>query len=198
MSTSLEGNKILAGILAAGLLAMATGKVADGLRQPVELAENVYKIEVTEIATASAPTGPAPVEPILGLLAAADPAAGEKAAKKCAACHSFDEGGANKVGPNLWDMVNAPKAAKSGYKYSNALAAFAEPKEWTYSSLNKFLYKPKEYVPGTKMSFGGIKKASERANLVAYLRGLAASPAALPTADEIQAAQDAYTQAGGS
>lgn len=197
MSTSLEGNKILAGILAAGLLAMATGKIADGLRQPVELAENVYKIEVTEVATASAPTGPAPVEPILGLLAAADPAAGQKSAKKCAACHSFDEGGANKVGPNLWNIVNAAKAAKSGYKYSDALAAFTEPKEWTYSSLNKFLYKPREYVPDTKMGFGGIKKASERANIVAYMRSLAATPAPLPTVEEIQAAQEAYEKALG-
>ncbi|NQW10343.1 MAG: cytochrome c family protein [Alphaproteobacteria bacterium] len=198
MSTSLESNKILAGILAAGLLAMATGKIADTLRHPTELAENAYKIEVTEeAATAAAPTGPAPVEPILGLLAAADPAAGEKAAKKCVACHSFDEGGAKKVGPNLWDVVNAPKASKDGYAYSTALAGFTDPKDWTYSSLNKFLYKPKDYVSGTKMGFAGVKKASERAAIVAYLRTLAATPAPLPTVEEIQAVQEAYKQASG-
>lgn len=198
MSTSLEGNKILAGILAAGLLAMATGKIADTLRQPVELAENVYKIDVAEDMTVAAvPSGPAPVEPILGLLAAADPAAGENAVKKCAACHSFDEGGKTKVGPNLWNIVNAPKASKDGYTYSAALAEFSDPKEWTYSSLNKFLYKPKDYIPGTKMGFAGVKRASERANIIAYMRSLAATPAPLPTVEEIQAAQEVYEHASG-
>ncbi len=199
MATSLEGNKIIAGLLCAGLLAMATGKLADALRSPTELSENVYKIEVEDSGTAvaAAPAGPAPVEPILGLLASADVGAGESGAKKCAACHSFDEGGANKVGPNLWNIVNADKGSVDGYAYSDAMASFDDPKQWTYSSLNKFLQKPKEYMPGTKMNYAGIRKTGDRADMVAYLRSLSGSPAPLPTDTEIQAAQEAYDAASG-
>lgn len=197
MSTSLEGNKILAGILAAGIFAMATGKVADFVIHPHPLQENAYKITVPE-GTASAEakdTGPEPVEPVLGLLAQADPAAGEKTAKKCAACHSFDKGGANKVGPNLFGVVNRPKASHEGFNYSDALKAFADPKDWTYTSLNNFLHKPTEYIKGTKMNFAGVKKASDRADLIAYLRTLADTPAPLPSADAIKASQDAFEKA---
>jgi cytochrome c len=198
MATSLEGNKIIAGLLCAGLLAMATGKIAGGLVHPEMLEENAYKIEVSETAVAAVePEAPAPIEPILGMLASADVAAGEKASKQCAACHSFDDGGRNGVGPNLWAMVNADKAAVDGYNYSSALAEFSDPATWTYSSLNAFLYNPKEYVPGTKMGFRGVKKAEDRANIIAYMRAQASSPAALPTEAEIQAAEEAFQAASG-
>ncbi len=199
MATSLEGNKILAGILAAGLLAMVTGKIADSLVHPKMLSENVYKIDVPEGmgggTAEAAPKGPAPVEPVLGLLASADVAAGEKEAKKCAACHSFDQGGPNKVGPNLFDVVNREKGSHEGFNYSDAMKTFSDPKTWTYTSLNKFLHKPSEYIAGTKMNFAGVKKTKDRADLIAYLRTLSGNPAPLPTADEVKAAQDAYEQA---
>ena len=186
---SLEMNKIAAGILCAGLFAMVAGKVGSAIVHPEQLEENAYKVEIEEVATtAEEPKGPAPVEPILGMLAGADVAAGEKGFKKCAACHTVNDGGANKVGPNLYGVVNAAKGGKDGFAYSDALAGFSEPAEWTYSSLNKFLKKPKEYIAGTKMNYAGIKKASDRANMIAYLRSLAGTPAPLPTEDEIAAA----------
>ncbi|UUX48199.1 cytochrome c family protein [Nisaea acidiphila] len=199
MSSSLEFNKIAAGVLCGGLLLMGVGKFAGVLVHPTDLEENAYPIELSGngAAPAAAPSGPAPVEPILGLLATADVAAGQKDAKKCAACHSFDKGGPNKVGPNLWNVVNADKGHIDGFAYSDAIKSSGETPNWTYSSLNKFLKKPKDYAPGTKMNFAGIKKASDRADLVAYLRSLADSPAALPTTEEIQAAQDAYNAASG-
>lgn len=197
---SMEMTKIAAGVLCAGLLAMVAGKIAGTLVHPEQLAENAYKVDVSAIAASSGaeePAGPAPIEPIVGLLADTDPADGQKLTRACASCHSFDEGGPNKVGPNLWDIVNADKGAKDGFNYSDALANFAEPSTWTYASLNAFLLKPKDYIPGTKMSYAGMKKTTDRAKLVAYLRSLSASPAPLPSAEEIQAAEEAFKAASG-
>ena len=84
-----------------------------------------------------------------------------------------------------------------GFSYSDALASFSDPKDWTYASLNKFLHKPKEYISGTKMNYAGLKKASERADLIAYLRTLAGTPAPLPTDEEIQAAEAEFKAATG-
>ena len=198
MSSSLEFNKLAAGVLCGGLLLMGVGKFAGVLVHTEQLETNAYTVEVAEgAATAAAPAGPAPIEPILGLLASADVASGQKVAKKCAACHSFDKGGPNKVGPNLFGVVMAAKGHVDGFAYSDALLSSGETDNWTYTALNHFLLKPKDYAPGTKMNFAGLKKASDRADLVAYLRSLADSPAALPSADEIQAAQDAFKAASG-
>ena len=135
---------------------------------------------------AEEPAGP---EPVLALLAGADPAAGEAATRKCTACHTFDEGGANKVGPNLWNIVDAAIAGVEGFSYSDALEGMAE-QSWTYEALNAFLAKPRDFAPGTKMSFAGISKVGERADLIAYLRNLSADPAPLPSAEEMAPAEE--------
>ena len=199
MSSSLEFNKLAAGVLCGGLLLMGVDKFAGVLVQPEKLETNAYKIEVSETTTiAAAPSGPAMIEPILGLLANADLEKGLKVAKKCAACHSFNKGGPNKVGPNLFGVVMAPKARLANFSYSGALKNSGTVDHWTYTSLNHFMLKPKDYAPGTKMNFAGLKKTEDRAHLIAYMRSMADTPAPLPTAAEIEAAQDAYTAASGS
>jgi cytochrome c len=179
-------NKVFAGFLFAALLLMAGVKIADVMVPHQELAENAYVIEVAETtdiaAAAPVDTGP---EPILALLAGADLGAGEKLSKKCSACHVFDAGGQNKVGPALWNVVNRPLGASEGYAYSDALASFGGA--WDYAALNAFLAKPKRYITGTKMNFAGLKKPQDRANLIAWMRAKADSPAALPSADDIAA-----------
>ena len=179
-------NKLFAAFLFAALLLMAGIKIADVMVPHQKLAKNSYVIEVAETtaltSVATVETGP---EPILAMLAGADLGAGEKLSKKCSACHVFDAGGKNKVGPALWNIVNRPMAAVDGYAYSDALAGFGG--NWDYQSLNAFLAKPKVYISGTKMNFGGLKKPKDRANLIAWMRAKADSPAALPTADDIAA-----------
>jgi len=154
---------------------------------PVETVATEPEAPVEAVATepeASVETT-APAEPevpavsgIAALLAAADIDAGAKVSKKCAACHSFTKDGKNKVGPNLWDIVGKAIAGVDGYKYSGALAKMGG--DWTYDSLDAFLTKPKDFAAGTKMSFKGIAKAEDRANLIAFLRGLSDNPKPLP------------------
>ncbi len=115
---------------------------------------------------------------LAALLAAADPAAGQKQARKCVACHSFDAGGGHKIGPNLWDVVGRAIGAADGYRYSAALAEHGGV--WGYEELDAFFASPKSFAEGTKMTFAGIKDAADRANLIAYLRGLSDNPQPLP------------------
>ncbi len=182
----MEFNKVFAAILVAGIVAMLSGFVAEKLSHPHKLKENAFPIEGVEVAGGGKIEKLA--EPILAMLATADLERGQKLSKACAACHSFDKGGANGVGPNLYNIVGAQKQSHAGYKYSGALNAQGI-NEWNYVALNKFLWKPKKYAPGTKMSYAGLKKPEDRAAMVAWLRTLADSPKALPGALEIAAEQ---------
>ncbi len=119
-------------------------------------------------------------EPIGPLLVNASTEAGERVFKKCAACHTVDNGGANKVGPNLWNIVNSPIAADDDFSYSSSFKDYAEGKNWTYEELNGFLWKPRTYVRGTAMGFAGLPKVEDRANVVFYLRSISDNPAPLP------------------
>lgn len=179
MST-FELNKVAAGVILGALLFMVTGTLGHMLVAPKPLLENAYKVEVTEEATATAAAPeefqwPDPIEP---LLASADVSAGEALVRRCTACHTLEKGGANRVGPNLFDIVNADKAHIDGFAYSTAMAE-AEG-TWTYENLSRFLFSPKDYTPGTKMNFAGLRRDADRANLIAYLRTLSDNPAPLP------------------
>ncbi len=126
----------------------------------------------------AAPTA-SPTADMKTLLASADPAAGEKVFSKCKACHNAEKGGANQVGPNLWNIVGAPIAHHEGFKYSSALAGKSGGK-WTYEELDIYLTSPKSFAPGTKMTFAGLSKPDDRANVIAFLRSRSDSPPPLP------------------
>jgi cytochrome c len=110
-------------------------------------------------------------EPIDELMATADIAQGEKLAKVCAACHTFDKGGANRVGPNMWGIVGAKHAHIDGFAYSDALKA-KSAEVWDVEALNQFLWNPKKAIPGTKMGYAGMKKPEDRAALIKWLETL--------------------------
>ncbi|MCY6382954.1 c-type cytochrome [Hoeflea prorocentri] len=124
--------------------------------------------------------------PIAPLLASASLEGGERAFRKCVACHTVEEGGANKVGPNLWNIVNKPVASVDSFGYSTAMTDYAQGGEtkWNYENLNAFIENPRKYMRGTAMGFAGIKKEGERADVIAYLRSLSNDPAPLPSADQ--------------
>lgn len=192
---NLEWNKFFAAFLVAGIIAMLAGFIARNLTSIQTPEKSVLDIDVSALETAGsgAASGPVGPEPILALLADADLKRGEQLSKACVACHTFDKGGADRVGPNQWDLVMSTKAHRSGFAYSDALKALHDKGEkWTYTDLNHFMWKPNVAVPGTKMNYLGLRKAEDRAALIAYLRTLSDNPRPLPSAAEIKAEQDAY------
>jgi cytochrome c len=178
MAASLEGNKLVAAILTAGIIASGSGVLSRMLYSPHQLEEPVLKVELPGGEDGGAAAEAEEAQPLPVLLAAADPTAGEKVAKKCISCHDFNKDGPNKVGPNLWGVIGRPIASHEGFSYSGALAD--KSGEWTWDDLDQFIASPKEFAPGTKMSFAGIKKEGERADLLAYLRTLSDNPVPLP------------------
>ncbi|MEO1651132.1 MAG: cytochrome c family protein [Pseudomonadota bacterium] len=180
---SMEFNKIAGAILSA-LLIIFGGSV---LVHEVSATHKVEKAgyDIAKFVTIStAPSAEPEVEdkPIFEavklLLASAEAGEGQKTFKACAACHSVNEGGANKIGPNLWNIVNRDIGAIDGFKYSNAMAK--KEGNWGYEQLAGFLHQPKGWLQGTKMAYRGIRKPEDVANMLAYLRTLASTPAALP------------------
>jgi cytochrome c len=176
---SLELNKVAGAVLTAGIAFLGLGLLSDRLSHPEHLKQSVLDIKGVE--TAGAPVAAAaPAEPPISvLLAKADISAGEAFTHKiCIACHNFQEGQANKVGPLLYGVVGRDKASAAGYSYSTALKG--KGGKWTYADLNTWLTKPSAYAPGTKMAYAGIENPQMRANVIDYLHTLSANPEPLP------------------
>jgi len=126
--------------------------------------------------------------PLPNLLASADVARGQDVARKCKACHTFGEGGRNQTGPNLWNIVGNPRARIAEFNYTDAMQQFGG--EWSLESLFEYLVNPRKYIAGTNMSFAGLRKAGDRANLIVYLRSLSDSPVPLPASVDVPEATD--------
>jgi cytochrome c len=158
-------NTIAGWVLGAGIVALGatilTGEMFHGER-PEKMG---YPIEGVEVKSEG---GAAAEQPIAVYLASADPAKGEQVFKKCGACHTANQGGANGLGPNLWGVVGKPVAHLGGaFAYSDALKSHGGT--WDWDSLNHWLQSPKSFAPGTKMTFAGLSKPEDRANLLAWL-----------------------------
>ena len=177
---SFEINKIVAAVLLVALLVIGIGKLSNVIFYVEKPEKPGYAVEVQQASTST--TAAATVEDkkvdIAALMALGDVNAGEKIFKKCAACHSINQGGANKIGPALYNVVGRKIGGVTDYKYSKAFVEYG--KEWNFEELNGFLIKPSKWIKGTKMAYAGLRKEEDRASIIKYLNQNSDSPLPLP------------------
>lgn len=178
---SFELNKIMGAVLATCLVLLGLNITAGAVFTQHKPAKPGFDVAVQEAAPAAGAAAQQPSQPIEVLLAAASAEKGKDAAKPCLACHTFEKGAANKVGPNLYGVVNDEKGhGRNGFNFSAAMKS--KGGKWTLQDLNQFLTNPKAYVPGTSMGFAGIQRDGARADVIAYLNSLSDNPVPLPKA----------------
>ena len=187
---TIAGWTLFGGIVALGLTSVSRHYFeADKEHRPEKMG---YAIEGVEV---EGEAGPAAV-PLPVLLAAATPAAGEALFAKCKACHTVDQGGANGIGPNLYGTVDEPIGkGKGGYAFSGDLSGHGG--NWDFANLDAWLTSPKKFASGTKMSFAGLSKAEDRANIIVYMNSMG-SNVPLPAAEAAPAAETAAGDAAGA
>jgi cytochrome c len=177
---SFEINKIVAAVLLVALLVIGIGKLSNIIFYVEKPEKPGYAVEVQQASTST--TAAATVEDkkvdIAALMALGDVNAGEKIFKKCAACHSINQGGANKIGPALYNVVGRKIGGVADYKYSKAFVEYG--KEWNFEELNGFLIKPSKWIKGTKMAYAGLRKEEDRASVIKYLNQNSDNPLPLP------------------
>lgn len=174
-----DSNKIAMALLFVLLLTKGLAVFTNAIYAPVTLAKAGYTLPGgTAEGAAPAAAAAEKAVPLPELLAKADPAKGQAATKVCLSCHSFEKGGAAKVGPPLWGVVGRPVASVAGFAYSDSLKG--KGGNWTYEDINKFISKPSAYMPGTKMSYPGESDAGKRADILAYLRTVSDAPVDFP------------------
>jgi cytochrome c len=180
---SFELNKILGAVLGTCLAVLSLNIAVGAVFTPKKLEKPGYDIVVPETPTPGGPAAPAePQQPIEQLLAKADVGRGENSAKKCATCHTFGKGEPNRVGPNLYGVVGRAKASVGNFNYSAGMKAAGG--QWTFTDLSNFIHNPRGTVQGTTMSFAGIPRATERADLLVFLNSKSDNPQPLPQAAE--------------
>lgn len=173
-------NKIAGWVLFTALLVFGLNEVAHIVYHAERPERPGMTVEVAEQAVSEAAPA-AEAAPIAERLAAANVEQGQAAARPCQACHTFDQGGPHRVGPNLWDVIGLPIAHHQDYSYSAALSG-RSGETWTYEALDQFLANPRQFAPGTKMTYAGVRRDDQRADLIAYMRSLSDDPQPLPAA----------------
>ena len=173
---SFEINKIIAAVLVTILVVFGIGKISDVIFDKDTTNVVAYKVEAPEGEAIQA-SAESSID-ISALLAMGDVAHGEKVYKKCKACHSIKQGGGNKIGPALWNVIFRPVGSVTDYKYSKALSSYG--KEWTWEEMNGFLIKPSTWIKGNKMGFAGLKNEKDSASVILYLNQNSESPKPLP------------------
>lgn len=195
-------NKVAGAVLGVGLLILGLQTLGHQLIQADQPDELAYPIDLAVLESTSAPepepedTGPVDFG---ALLASADVSAGERVARRCASCHSFEEGGRNGTGPALYGVMGRDVAEVDGFRYSSAMQEYAGGgTEWMYENMYEYLENPMGYVPGTAMSFAGLRDQEDRINVIAYMRSQDDNPPALPEPlpDEASAPAQEASEAG--
>jgi cytochrome c len=172
-------NTVAGCFLASALFALVVGKVSNAVVEPHHLDKPALAVNDSAPEAAGAAPAAAELAPIGPKLAGASADNGKVLfTKLCVTCHTIDKGGANKVGPNQWNLVGRKKASEEGFSYSTGLKAMGG--EWTYEDINHMIFKPLSFVKGTKMAFVGVPKEQDRADLIAYLRTMNDNPPPLP------------------
>ena len=171
-----EINKLVAAILVTVLIVFGIGEISDIIFKVNKTGVIAYKVE--EPAKSSDEAKAESSVEISSLLSLGDVTHGEKVFKKCAACHSINKDGRNKIGPKLYNVVGKAIGATSDYKYSKALISYS--KTWTFEELNGFLIKPAKWIKGNKMGFAGLKNDKDRASVILYLNQNSDNPQPLP------------------